>query len=523
MYKLHVGKLVGDVWQNSGYINVTPPDISEFIDFSKRRLVDLIDYMTSDALIVPDLGTALNWYADDNAILINENIDYALSNEPSYITDSAIIIMCNYNVYDDYTSYRVRMPFNYVYNDEVRTGYTGDAYSYNNNPKMLVVQASDPAIPDSKYLGSVKVESNGNVVLIGLVNIATLNIPEIDDEEAKEGEESKPKDYGGTTPYYYKDHANVGVPPTPVSGQDFNEFYHVYKCDALTMRNFNGFLWTDSVYSGFVKMVGDPLSAIVNCMVFPFNVETNAQREYIILGNWDSRVASDVVSRQYQSIDMGEVKFAYNTSSFLDSNPFSKVQIYLPYCGVYTLDPKDVIGHTIGVEYHVDVLSGECMAFVTTTRFGSDPAHLILQANGNCCRNVQISAETSNKLVNSISGALSGAFAGGVSGGIGGALAGGVSGAVGGVTGKDAISTGGSYSGQVGFMSYQTPYIFADVPEYLRPGNYDRLNGRPAYIRNKVKNYSGFLSVESIELDIPRATEEEKREIIRLLKQGVII
>lgn len=49
----------------------------------------------------------------------------------------------------------------------------------------------------------------------------------------------------------------------------------------------------------------------------------------------------------------------------------STITVYLPFCGIVELNPSDVVGYTIALKYHVDLLSGGCTASITLNRENS--------------------------------------------------------------------------------------------------------------------------------------------------------
>lgn len=61
-------------------------------------------------------------------------------------------------------------------------------------------------------------------------------------------------------------------------------------------------------------------------------------------------------------VDCGSVEIPEQNQSLLDYSPFSRLTIYLPFIGFQELDDKVVVGHTLKVQYTVDVLSGRCLA-----------------------------------------------------------------------------------------------------------------------------------------------------------------
>lgn len=65
--------------------------------------------------------------------------------------------------------------------------------------------------------------------------------------------------------------------------------------------------------------------------------------------------------------NMGAVQIPYKlgTETFLDKDPYSTVQVWLPFCGMYPVKSDFVVGNTIAFYYIIDLVTGMCTALVT--------------------------------------------------------------------------------------------------------------------------------------------------------------
>lgn len=86
-------------------------------------------------------------------------------------------------------------------------------------------------------------------------------------------------------------------------------------------------------------------------------------------GRYDFGEQAPYVKEHTIIIDCGSVEIPEQNQSLLDYSPFSRLTIYLPFIGFQELDDKVIVGHTLKVQYVVDVLSGRCLAqlFVDST------------------------------------------------------------------------------------------------------------------------------------------------------------
>ena len=86
-------------------------------------------------------------------------------------------------------------------------------------------------------------------------------------------------------------------------------------------------------------------------------------------GRYDFGEQAPYVKEHTIVVDCGSIEIPEQNQSLLDYSPFSRLTIYLPFIGFQELDDKLVVGHTLKVQYVVDVLSGRCLAqlFVDST------------------------------------------------------------------------------------------------------------------------------------------------------------
>ena len=90
-------------------------------------------------------------------------------------------------------------------------------------------------------------------------------------------------------------------------------------------------------------------------------------------GRYDFGEQAPYVKEHTIVVDCGSIEIAEHYQSLLDYSPFSRLTIYLPFIGFQELDDKLVVGHTLKVQYVVDVLSGRCLAqlYVDSTELKS--------------------------------------------------------------------------------------------------------------------------------------------------------
>lgn len=283
------------------------------------------------------------------------------------------------------------------------------------------------------------------------------------------------------------------------------------------------YLWSDAFdLDTLKKLFGDPMDAIIGLSIVPVKPPL-AGSKTVKIGNVSTDVSMPYCSRQFVEKNIGSIAIKKYVGSFMDYAPYTKIQIYLPYIGVRDLNPDDVMGETITVKYHIDILTGGCAAMISVGSKG-----VMYQYNGSCIANVPLTAiNYSGAIQNAVSAIGSGITA--VVGMATGAPLTGVgiaglatSAANTALSSKPTIQRSGSMGGSSGLMSVQQCYLIITRPRMSVPMNLNRFGGYPANINAKLSTLTGLTMIDSIRLDNIPAMETEKQELLSLLQKGVI-
>lgn len=233
--------------------------------------------------------------------------------------------------------------------------------------------------------------------------------------------------------------------------------------------------------------------------------------------------------------NMGSVTVPYKLAleTFLDHDPYTMVQIWLPFCGLYPVRSEYVVGDTIKFYYIVDLNTGMCTAIVANSRF------VILTATGKIGVDYTVSGNDiitqSERMASSYINAGLSAFSGGVqtgsaaaSGDVIGTVTAGVNAA--GSIAQNAINIAsaqrsvpvvvGSGSGFGSTFSPSTPAVIVSVPAVKIPADYGHTSG---YVYNQLRrigDLSGFVVCDNPDLSGIPATQEELKEIQSILTSG---
>lgn len=308
------------------------------------------------------------------------------------------------------------------------------------------------------------------------------------------------------------------TPPSVVPSGSANALYSIYNPTQGELNSFGAWLWSSNFVDQLLKLFNDPMQAIIGLhKVFAPPAISGAST--IKVGYLDSGVSSNVVGNQYTTIDCGYVDISEYFGNVFDYDPFTQIYIYLPFVGIEKLDTGDVMRGRVGVKYHVDVITGACLAEISVIRDGS--GGILYTFTGNCAVQYPISSGSYMGIVASLA-----SIAGGVVGTVasGGALAPVAMGAVSGaLNAHTRVQHSGGFSGNAGAMGVKIPYIIITRPQTCLADNFPAFDGYPANKTTSLSACSGFVKCETCHVENVPATDAELSEIEMLLKGGIII
>ena len=353
-----------------------------------------------------------------------------------------------------------------------------------------------------------------------------------------EGDAFKPRGGGGGGPAGSDDTSEPGggdgsyddtsdpidFPDLPTGGALECGAVIAHRVSSQTIEAIFSKLWSNSIFDPstmWQKSLQNPMDAIVSLHALPCSPTVDGSTN-IEIGNFDTQLSAPEVTSQYLEIDCGTKNIGEYWGSALDYSPYTRAEIYLPFIGIKDIAVEDIMKATIHIKYYVDVLTGECIAFIKCG------LSVLYHFKGNCKMAIPLSASTMDLIQNTL-GAMghitSSAAIGGAVGGGAGALAGTVMSAAANVAStKIRTSKSDDMSGSSALMDDFVPYFILHRPVQSLAKDYNKFKGYPSNITAQLSSLQGYTEVEHINLqNIPNATEAEMVEIKTLLKQGVLL
>lgn len=368
-------------------------------------------------------------------------------------------------------------------------------------------------------------------------------IPEPVPEEDP-NDEGEPSDEDGGDGDHTPIYEPVPIPDRPSMGAANAGFLTMYKLGLSAINIFASDMFASDVWEAIKLFFSNPIDFLVGCMLLPFEPETGSSY-YPKFGIKKFEHAYPAVSNQYKDIDCGSVSISKYWGSAFDYEPYTKIQVWLPYIGYRDLPVDEIMDMTIGVKYRVDCLTGDCVAFVSTGVVGESGPQIprvIAQFYGNCGVRVPFGSVSFDSAVAASINLVGAAATMGLSSGAGSVMTGSeggvatdegfsspssaglVNAAIGVVSGlKPNVQKGGAAGASTGYMSIQKPYLIRRIPRQNLPSNFMTLKGYPSNIGGKLADFTGLAIVDDIQLNNIPAMEDERREIMKWLTGGVII
>lgn len=401
---------------------------------------------------------------------------------------------------------------------------SGAAYTHNVNNVYTHTTFGKKGSGDSAILLSTQ-------FLSGLYKNASSRIKEF----LNESTEYDPDDYTNpdskpTKPTGNGNYTDSGTDTIPDrSSRVTSGLFGVYKITSSQLASLGEFLWSSSFIDSLAKAFNDPIDTIISLHYLPITANTVGTRN-IYLGNQDSGVSSDIAT-DFTTLNFGSVSLGRPRGMFLDQSPYTKVQIHVPFCGIYELNTDEIMGNTLTLLESVDNITGNVIAALEVTQSGVTKT--LYTWSGQCGEELPVTGRNYASIYMGVASGITNtaigigsavASAGATAPLTAMAISSGISSSVNGVmSSKPTVNHGAS--GSAGFMDVKQAYLIVEYPRLagLGKGGDKDYSGIPSCTRSALSSMSGFTQVDFVNLQIAGATESEIDEAKTLLSRGVIL
>lgn len=310
-----------------------------------------------------------------------------------------------------------------------------------------------------------------------------------------------------------------GIPSTYTQSY----FGHIYLIDSGNLAAVASIINSNDFIDQFYTNFGDIAKCIVSISQFPISTYSGAGTlGDITVGS--KRIASSSLTPQakplsrFAQVDCGSVNLHLFWDSALDLNPYTKLNVYIPCVGMRPLDADVVMGHTLGLYYNVDFMTGNALAILTLDGDYYDQYSCTLATQ------YALNTEQWGPVYQGIMSTLSTAAIGVAVSGSGGAMAGALAGAATqSVAQKLHHDKAGTMGASMSLFSQMQPFVEILRPIQQLPRDYTKFNAYPSYMTTQLFNLSGYVEVQDIRLDDIDCTDAERSELMSMLQSGVIL
>ena len=290
------------------------------------------------------------------------------------------------------------------------------------------------------------------------------------------------------------------------------EVCKTYKIEQIELKKLGQFLWSSDFFDNVLLVNNSPIENIISLKALIGTVATTGTSEALALGNVTT-TASAIPCNESIIINVGSITLPRKYNNFLDFEPYTKVQIYLPFYGCAMLDSSLVIGRTISIKYIIDVITATAKIKIIHDN------KTLYEFKTTCGSDLPI---TSSNRASVEMGYLSSGVGMGISiasGNILGGLASGLSMA----QSQYHSSTSGNVSGVLNFHDSRMVTVLVDRPVYTELRNFNKTHGRVCNLSKTLRDLRGFTKcAENVQIPF-NCLDEERTMIIEQLTNGVII
>lgn len=294
------------------------------------------------------------------------------------------------------------------------------------------------------------------------------------------------------------------------------------------------FLFSDTFVDNVRRLWTNPAEYVISLVCYPFDVASTGLTTtsgVVSVGGVSSDIAAAALTdRGVPYFYGGSVYVDKYYNSYLDYEPYTSIDIYIPYIGVRPLNVSQVVGHKLCIGYYIDLNTQQITALIGLDGEGGNLGQVVTQFVGSIGVQTPLSGTSAQDMIRNIvaqtSGLITGvgAIAGGVMGANPALLASGVASTSNALLGggHTAPSYYGSLSPVSGLYTPQVAYLIINRPRQAMPAAYLTQQGFSSNYSGKVSQFSGYLECASVNISSTTTmTAQEQQEIINLLIGGI--
>lgn len=321
---------------------------------------------------------------------------------------------------------------------------------------------------------------------------------------------------------------NITMPNVALTS--YGVFNKTYVMSKQNLQALSDYLWNgdptkwDTIIED-LKLVGDNrMNSIINVIMFPFPIPNDDGVHRVRIGRHNTDVSAAYLDDSQNIVfEMGRCFCTPKHGNFLDYEPYTKLWLYIPFVGVFSVPTQQFMKKWIRIKLVVDVLTGSGEAVVFADNIP------VLYKNCKIGMQIPVTGSDSGYVIRNYLEAIKGganAISGFASNNVMGMLGGAFQAATSALAAQGApIQSEGSASPQCGMLMPNKCYFIIEYPKTIMSQNpdYGHLIGYACRKTGQIGEFLGFSKFENVTLNISHCTDAERNEIISLLKAGVYV
>ena len=309
-------------------------------------------------------------------------------------------------------------------------------------------------------------------------------------------------------------------------------FVTIFNPTAAQMLSFNQWLFasfTEEWWDTLKKILQDPLDFVISAGIIKYKPTVKLANQEIKFNGIGTEVFANTV-KQWEKIDLGSISMNEQFKTYLDYSGYSDVKIFLPFCGIQSLDINDVQNSTLHLVYYIDNLTGSCIAHLNVNRADrgqADDSHInsvLYKFTGNAMQTLPLTAKDYATMIGAVMNLATSTVAAVSTGGVGAlGLANSVSNSADKL--RPSIQRSGNLGSNYGMMDCLTSYLILERPIRSIPAEYGSYVGYPSASTVRIGACKGYTKgrPDTNWASNIHATDREKEEIKELIEGGIYV
>lgn len=307
-------------------------------------------------------------------------------------------------------------------------------------------------------------------------------------------------------------------------------FTHVYKMNPSLLATFKNELFSDNFWDNIKKWFTKPMDSIVALNIVPLALNEISSLQNIQVGTRSMDAQGYLASGTVFKVDCGFVDIDEYYGNFADYEQ-TIIQCYVPYVGFIPIKTVDVMGGKLRLEYMVNIVTGDFVAFLKVERnkFNVNLSAVLYETCGNMFAQIPVTSSDYSNIITGLMNTITSTVTTTAS-----ALTGNVAGMVAGssnvvqsatqMISAPAIQRSGSFNKNASICTMRKPFVLLERPRIAIPSTMQSEKGFTANYSAKLSDLTGYTEVRECTIEnIPNATKEEKDLIMSALKNGVYL